>query len=81
MESDPRIAKLIGDMPKESITMDLKTPKGNKYLLVDNNADGVLDFVKKAGSKTTMKIDVKLLDSLQKKYTWIIGVIKKHYQK
>lgn len=81
MERDPRIEKVMRDLPSDSITINLKTPKGKKYLLNDSQADGILDFVKEAGKKTDMNIDIKLLDRMQEKYTWIMGLIKKHYHK
>ena len=81
MENDPRIGKVMKDLPVNSITIKLQTPKGKKYMLNDSQADGILDFVKEANKKTDMNIDIKLLDRMQEKYTWIMGLVKKHYAK
>jgi hypothetical protein len=78
---DPRIEKTMADLPGKSITVELKTPSGRTYLLNDAEADGILDFVKDAKEKDRVKVDVQLLDNMQKKYTWILGLIKKHYKK
>lgn len=80
IEREPGIQKLMVDLPEKSIFMKLKTPTGRTFLLSDANADGVLDFAKDAHKKTDKKIDVKLLDKMQEKYTWIIGIIKKHFR-
>jgi len=80
-ENDPRIKKVMGDLPSASITVTLTTPKGKKYLLNDSQADGILDFAKEADKETDMKIDIKLLDTMQEKYTWVLNLIKKHYKK
>jgi hypothetical protein len=77
---DPRIGKIMADLPEKSITVELKMPSGKKYLLSDAEADGILDFAKDANKKVT-KVDVQLLDKMQEKYTWILGLIKKHYKK
>ena len=42
---------------------------------------GVLDFAKDANEKKTARVDIQLLDQMQEKYTWILGLIKKHYKK
>jgi len=81
IERDPRIEKLMADLPEKSIFMKLKTPSGRTFLLSDAEADGVLDFVKDIREKTTKKIDIDLLDKMQEKYTWIMGIVKKHYKK
>lgn len=79
-ERDPRIQELMAGLPESAITVKLKTPSGRSYLLSDAEADGILDFAKDADKKTTGKIDIQLLDKMQEKYTWIIGLIKKHYK-
>ena len=80
-ERDARIEKVMTDLPKKSITVELKTPSGRTYLLNDADADGILDFAKDAKEKGRGKVDVQLLDKMQEKYTWILGLIKKHYKK
>ncbi len=80
IERDPRIEKLMADMPAHSITVKLKTPSGRTYLLNDAEADGVLDFVKDIKSADN-KIDIPLLDKMQEKYTWLTGHLKKYYKK
>jgi hypothetical protein len=78
---DPRIEKIMSGLPVKSITVELKMPSGKKYLLSDAEADGILDFAKDANEKKVTKVDVQLLDKMQEKYTWILGLIKKHYKK
>ena len=78
---DPRIEKIMADLPEKSITVELKMPSGKKYLLSDAEADGILDFAKDAGEKKVTKVNVQLLDKMQEKYTWILSLIKKHYKK
>ena len=80
-ERDPRIEKLMTDLPGKSITVELKMPSGKTYLLNDAEADGILDFAKDIKDKNVTKVDIPLLDQMQEKYTWIIGLIKKHYKK
>lgn len=81
MARDPRIGKIMADLPEKSITVELKMPSGKKYLLSDAEVDGILDFAKDADKKKVTKINVQLLDKMQEKYTWILGLIKKHYKK
>jgi hypothetical protein len=78
---DPRIEKLMTDLPGNSITVNLKTPSGQSYILSDTEADGILDFAKRANEESVKQIDYELLDRMQEKYTWIISIIKKHYKK
>lgn len=80
IERDPRIEKVLADLPAQSITIKMDTPKGNTYLMTDAQCDGVLDYAANAKSKST-KIDIKLLDQMQEKYTWIISILKKHFKK
>jgi hypothetical protein len=77
---DPRIEKVMADLPGKSITVELKTPSGRTYLLTDAEADGILDFAQDAKEKNRVTVDVKLLDQMQEKYTWILGLLKKHYK-
>jgi hypothetical protein len=77
---DPRIQKVMADLPVQAITIKLKAPSGRTYLLSDAEADGILDFAKDAAKKDP-KLDIPLLDKMQEKYTWILGLIKKHYKK
>ena len=77
---DPRIEKIMTDLPGTSVFMKLKTPSGRTYLLSDAEADGILDFAKDERKKDT-KIDIQLLDKMQEKYTWLMGIIKKNYKK
>ncbi len=81
MARDPRIEKIMTDLPGKSITVELKMPSGKKYLLSDAEADGILDFAKDADEKKTTNVDIRLLDEMQEKYTWILGLIKKYYKK
>ncbi len=81
IERDPRIEKLMTDLPGKSIVVKLQTPSGKRYLLSDAEADGILDFAKEENKKTDTKIDIELLDKMQEKYNWIIGLIKKYYKK
>jgi hypothetical protein len=81
MARDPRIGKIMTGLPGKSITVELKMPSGKKYLLSDAEADGILDFAKEADEKKTARVDVRLLDRMQEKYTWILGLIKKYYKK
>jgi hypothetical protein len=81
IERDPRIEKLMTDLPGNSITVKLKTPSGRTYLLTDAEADGILDFAKDASQKNVTKIDIQLLDQMQEKYTWLMSIVKKHYKK
>jgi hypothetical protein len=81
MARDPRIGKIMTDLPGKSIAVELKMPSGKKYLLSDAEADGILDFAKDANEKKTARVDIQLLDQMQEKYTWILGLIKKHYKK
>ena len=79
-ERDPRIQKLMTDLPGKSIFMTLKTPSGRTFLLSDAEADGILDFVKDAKEKSVKKINIELLDKMQEKYTWIINIVKRNYK-
>lgn len=80
-DNDPRLRDLMENLPGQSISMRLKTPSGKTYILSDAEADGILDFAKEAGDTGSTKIDIQLLDRMQEKYTWIIGIIKKYYKK
>lgn len=80
VERDPRIQKLMTDLPEKSIFMNLKAPSGRTFLLSDAEADGILDFVKDANEKTVKKINIELLDKMQEKYTWIISIVKRNYK-
>jgi hypothetical protein len=80
-ENDSRLRDLMENLPGQSIFIKLKTPSGKTYLLSDAEADGVLDFAKDTGDMGAAKIDIQLLDQMQEKYTWLIGIIKKYYKK
>lgn len=80
IERDPRIEQMMKDLPEKSIFLKLQAPSGRTFILSDANADGILDFAKDERQKD-IKIDVKLLDQMQEKYTWIMGLVKKHYKK
>lgn len=80
IERDPRIERMMKDLPEKSIYVKLQAPSGRAYIMSDANADGILDFAKDQRQKG-IKIDVKLLDRMQEKYTWIISLVKKHYKK
>lgn len=81
IKRDPRIEKIMAQLPDQSITVKLKTPSGKTYLLTDAEADGILDYVQDTRKKPSKNIDIQLLDRMQKKYTWIISLIKKYYKK
>lgn len=83
IDKDPRIEKLMENLPRKVIDVQLKTPQGKTFLLSDTNADGVLDFASPAGQKkkTGSTADLKLLKNMQVKYRWILGIIKKYYKK
>jgi hypothetical protein len=80
-DTDERIEQLMAGLPDNSIHLKMKTPSGKTYLLIDSQADGILDFVKDARAKSTGKVDIKLLDQMQEKYTWALRLVKKHYSK
>ncbi len=80
---DARIRKLMENVAQNSIDIRLQLPNGRKYLLTDTEADGVLDFaapVTRRKPQKELKVDFELLKQMQKKYTWILGLIKKSYQ-
>ncbi len=79
--NDPRIKKVMEGLPEKSINIKLKTPAGRTYLLTDADTDGVLDYAVDQAVKKPAKVDIQLLDKMQEKYTWILGLIKKHYKK
>ena len=79
-DRDDRIEKVMEGLPDNSITVKLQTPRGNTYLLTDADADGVLDFAADAKNKNP-RVDIKLLDTMQKKYTWIVKIMKRNYKK
>lgn len=83
IEKDPRIEKLMENLPRKAIDVQLKTPRGNTYLLSDSNADGVLDFARPAGKKkiSPVNADLNLLKNMQEKYRWVLGIIKKYYKR
>jgi len=81
IKRDPRIEKLLGELPHQAISIKLKTPSSITYLLTDAQADGILDYVQDTRKKPEKEIDIKLLDRMQEKYTWLIGIIKKYYKK
>lgn len=80
--TDSRIRKLMQPFPENAIDLVLKTPADKTYLLSDSNADGVLDFAAPEGRQSDKKltIDIKLLRIMQRKYSWILGIIKRHYK-
>jgi len=78
--ADSRITQAMGDLPEESIYISLLTPSKKTYILLDSNADGILDFTKEANQPTSTKVDIKLLDEMQEKYTWILNLIRKYYK-
>ena len=80
---DPRIETLLGGAPHHAIDMRVKTPRGRRYILSDSEGDGVLDYAalqgKTGGTRPTF--DAELRDSMQKTYSWILGVIKGYFQR
>jgi len=77
---DPRIQQVLTGLPENSITIKMQTPDGKKYLLSDAEADGILDYAALEGQKTP-KIDIPMLDAMQVKYTWLLGILKGSYKK
>ena len=83
MRKDQRIAKLMENVPRHSIDVRMKTPNGVKYILTDAEADGVLDFAAldtNKKNKKEVKVDFELLKRMQRKYAWILSIIKKSYK-
>lgn len=80
-DKDARVQQVMSGLPDKSINVKMKIPSGKTYMLIDAEADGVLDFVKDAKAKTTGKVDIELLDKMQEKYTWALRLVKKHYSK
>lgn len=80
--SDSRIRKLMQSFPENAIDLVLKTPAQKTFLLSDSDADGVLDFVAPEGKQPDpgLKVDVKLLRTMQHKYGWILRIIKRHFK-
>lgn len=76
---DSRIQQVMAGLPEESISLKMQTPDGKKYILSDAEADGVLDYAAPA-NQTTAKIDIPLLDKMQEKYTWLLGIVKESYR-
>ncbi|MCP4157644.1 MAG: hypothetical protein GY757_58585 [bacterium] len=82
IERDPRIEKALEGLPKQSVIVKLKTPDGRKYIISDADGDGIIDFAKIANQKTVAgKQDIKVLDKMQEKYTWLMSIVKKYYKK
>ncbi len=82
VKADPRIAKRMADVPHHAIDLRLQDPRGDKYVLTDAEADGVLDFAAPdRGDRipTSIKKDTPLVQKMQGKYTWILSIIKKSY--
>lgn len=79
---DSRIRDLMQSFPENAIDVLLKTPAKKIFLLSDNNGDGVLDFAR-TGVKQHHQgptVDIELLKAMQQKYSWILGIIKRHYK-
>jgi len=83
IRKDSRIEKLMENLPRKVIDVQLKTPQGKTFLLSDSNADGVLDFASPAGKKkrSNPEADLKLLKNMQGRYRWVLSIIKKYYKK
>ena len=80
--NDSRIRKLMEHFPENAIDAILKTPAEKTFLLSDSNADGVLDFAAPEGKNSDqgLAVDIRLLRSMQRTYSWILGIIKRHYK-
>lgn len=76
---DNRIQQVMSGLPEESISLTLKNPEGKRYILSDAEADGVLDYAAPA-NQATVKVDIPLLDKMQEKYTWLLGIVKDSYK-
>lgn len=84
VKRDERINRLMEGVPVNAIDMKLKFPGGENYLLSDTEADGVLDFVRKMdphSGRTDDRQTLEQLEQLQKKYSWILGIIKRSYRR
>jgi len=80
---DARIADLMKDAPSDVIDLKVKVPSGSVYLLGDSDSDGILDFAmnKKAKAEEAGKqANIQLLDRMQKKYSWILSIVKRNYK-
>lgn len=80
---DPRIAELMKDAPSDVIDLKVKVPSGRTYLLGDSDADGILDFAMNKNAKAQeagKQANIQLLDQMQKKYAWILSIIKRNYK-
>ncbi len=83
-DRDERIERLMQGVPVDVIDMRLKFPSGETYLLGDSEADGVLDFARKAGQKPNTAMNdqnLERLKQLQEKYAWILALIKRNFRK
>lgn len=79
---DQRVEEKMSGLPAQVIDIHLKLPGGRTYLLSDSDGDGVLDFALPAGQKPTPgKANLPLLQKMQKKYRWIISILKKSYKR
>lgn len=83
IKKDQRVEDQMSGLPRKVIDVNMTTPKGMVYMMSDNEADGVLDFATPANRKQapTGGVDVQLLKRLQKKYAWVLSVVKKYYKK
>jgi len=79
-DRDDRIEKVMADLPENSISVRMKTPRDHTYLLTDAEADGILDYAVDEKNKGA-GVDIKLLDAMQEKYSWIVSEVKKYYSK
>ncbi len=82
-KNDNRIAQLMKDAPSDVIDLQVKVPSGATYLLGDSDADGILDFAMDKKNMTEAagkQANIQLLDQMQKKYAWILSIIKRNYK-
>lgn len=78
---NPKIKELMSGLPENSISISpFVTPSKKKYVLVDYNCDGILDYAKPVNAPASSKISVQLLDEMQERYTWLLSIIKKKYK-
>ncbi|MCK4766633.1 MAG: hypothetical protein KAW12_30855 [Candidatus Aminicenantes bacterium] len=82
VKKDRRIRELMENAPHHAIDVKLQFPNGARYLLTDTEADGVLDFAApdKKKVRKDFKVDFPLLQKMQKRYAWILSIIKKSFK-
>lgn len=80
MRKDPRIREAMSGFPVQAMDLIMKTPEEQTFLLSDSDANGVLDFAGPADQRVRVQTpgDLDLLETMQAKYRWILGIIKRY---